>query len=242
MTPSGTNRIVESHLSSGGIVARVEGAGADEALVLREGVVRVELARLADVPLTFGGAARFQVGNVLAAAAATYALGIPADVIRGALMTFAPSASRTPGRLNVLETTRGRVILDYAHNAAAIAGLLDFVHRMPAKRRIALLGVPGDRRDEDLREIGRLAAGLDLVIFKEHVHYRRGRAIGEAARIMAEGALAAGAPPSQVLTFDDEPGAVDAALATMASGDLVVIVADDTAAVLAQLRPHLTHD
>jgi cyanophycin synthetase len=239
--PPGTNALVESALAAGGLVARLEGAGeTGEELVLRHGTERLLLGRLADVPLAFGGHARFQIGNLLAAALAAFTQHVPLETIRRGLMTFAPSASRTPGRLNVIETARGRVVLDYAHNAAAIAGLLDFVRRMPASRRLALLSVPGDRRDEDLCEIGRLCVGLDLAIFKEHAHYRRGRAAGEATRIMAGGARSAGLPPDRIWSFDDEEDAVAAALDVMRPGDVVVLIADDASAVREQLRPYLT--
>jgi cyanophycin synthetase len=242
LMPPGTNPLVESHLAAGGLVARVEGTDHSEVLVIQRGAERLLLGRVAEVPLTFGGHARFQIGNLLAAALAAFTQDVPLDAIRHGLMTFAPSASRTPGRLNVIETVRGRVMIDYAHNAAAIAGLLDFVRRLPAGRRMALLGVPGDRRDEDLREVGRLCAGLDLAVFKEHAHYRRGRPPGEAARIMAEGARAAGMPADRVRSFDDEAAAVAATLEVMQAGDVVAIIADDAAAVREQLRPYLTAD
>jgi cyanophycin synthetase len=243
LVPPGTNPLVESHLASGGIVGRIEGTDdQSEVLVIQRGAERLALGRVADVPLTFGGHARFQIGNLLAAALAAYTQDVPLDAIRHGLLTFAPSASRTPGRLNVIETVRGRVMIDYAHNAAAITGLLEFVRRMPAGRRMALLGVPGDRRDEDLREVGRLCAGLDLAIFKEHAHYRRGRLPGEAARIMAEGALSAGMPADRVWAFDDEAAAVAATLDVMQPGDVVAIIADDAAAVREQLRPYLIVD
>jgi cyanophycin synthetase len=234
-----TNALVEAHLAAGRPLARLEGADeTSEALVLYRGGERLPLARLVDVPLAFGGHARFQIGNLLAAALATLVQGVPIDTIRRGLLTFAPSASRTPGRLNVIETVRGRVVLDYAHNAAAIAGLLDFVRRLPADRRMAMLGVPGDRRDEDLREVGRLCSGLDLAIFKEHADYRRGRPPGEAARMMAEGALSAGMPPDRVWSFDEEASAVVALLDVMRAGDVVALIADDAASVREQLRPY----
>jgi cyanophycin synthetase len=104
---------------------------------------------------------------------------------------------------------------------------------------MALLGVPGDRRDEDLREVGRLCAGLDLAVFKEHAHYRRGRAPGETARIMAEGALSAGMPPDRVWSFDDEAAAVAATLDVMQAGDVLALIADDADAVREQLGPYV---
>jgi cyanophycin synthetase len=237
--PAGQSAHVEEHLARGGMVARVERIGDVDQLVIREGERRTVLAPVREVPLTFGGAARFQIGNLLAAAAAAYAQGMPAEAIRDGMLSFVPSAARTPGRLNVLETTHGRVIIDYAHNAAAIAGLLDFVAETPAVHRMALLSVPGDRRDEDLRDIARHAARMDYVIFKEHSAYRRGREPGEVARIMTEALLATGFPADRVAPFADERDAVDHAMGLMRHGGVVAIIADDSAAVLEQLGPYL---
>jgi cyanophycin synthetase len=239
---AGGNADVAEHLARGGIAACVEGAQDGEhgaQLVICDGGCRVALASVGEVPLTFGGAARFQLENVLAAAAAAYVRGVPAERIRAGLLDFVPSAARTPGRLNVLDTARGRVIVDYAHNAAAIAGLLDFVARTPAESRMALVSVPGDRRDEDLREVGRLTAGMDYVIFKEHRDYRRGRAPGESARLLAEGLLATGFAPDRVASFAEEPEAVAHAIGRMRPGSVVAVIAD-AAGVLDQFRQALT--
>jgi UDP-N-acetylmuramyl tripeptide synthase len=230
---------VEEHLARGGIVARVERTTQGEQFVIREGERHVVLAPVAEVPLTFGGLARFQLGNVLAAAAAAYVQGLSESEIRDGLLSFVPSAGRTPGRLNVLETTRGRVMIDYAHNAAAVEGLVDFLAATPAKRRIALLSAPGDRRDEDLREIGRLAARLDVVIPKEHEVYRRGREHGAINALISEGLVQAGYPADRVVSFVEERDAVAYLMELMQPGDVAVIVADDTAAVTAQIAPYL---
>jgi cyanophycin synthetase len=239
MQPPGESAAVEEHLARGGIVARVEQDDATPVLVIRDAARRVVLGAVRDVPLTFGGAARFQVANVLAAAAAAYAQGLPVDAIRAGLTCFVPSAASTPGRLNVFETTRGRVMIDYAHNAAAVEGLVEFMLATPATRRIALLSAPGDRRDEDLREIGRLAARLDLVIPKEHEVYRRGREPGAINALIAEGLREAGFPADRIVPFVEEHDAVAHLLGIMRPGDVAVIVADDTASVTAQIEPYL---
>ncbi len=236
--PPGENGDVEAQLARGGIVARVEHDGNDERIVIREGARCAALATVRELPLTFGGAARFQIQNLLAASAAAYAQGMPVERIREGLLGFVPSAEHTPGRLNVIETTRGRVIVDYAHNAAAVAGLLDFVGRLPAERRIAVISVPGDRRDEDLREVGALAAGMDYVIFKEHEHYRRGRAPGEGARVLAEGLLATGFAPDRVATFREESDAVAHAIGLMCPGSVVALIVDGPE-VVEQFHPYL---
>jgi cyanophycin synthetase len=231
--------VVSAHLADGGMALLTDQGDGGEWIVIREGDRRVEVERVADIPLTFGGRARFQVENALAAVGAAYAQGLPVERIREGLRSFVPSAAMTPGRLNVVETTRGRIILDYAHNVAAIRSVLEFVASSREGRHLALIGAPGDRRDEDLRAIGALATVVDHAIFKEHEHYRRGREAGEAARVLTEGFLAAGGRADQVSTFTEEHDAVVHALGMMREGDVAVIIADDMAAVMEQLRPYL---
>jgi cyanophycin synthetase len=243
MTPAGESPPVEEQLRRGGIVVRVEpgerGGGGGETIVIRDGARRIAVAPVRDVPLTFGGQARFQVQNVLAAVAAAYAQGLSAEQIRSGLMSFVPSAAMTPGRLNVVETTHGRIILDYAHNIAAIRSVLEFVAAIPAGQHLALISAPGDRRDEDLRAIGRLAGGMDVAIFKEHDHYRRGREPGAIARLMTDALLETGFPADRTATFVEEPDAIAYALGLMHPGDVALIVTDDLPAATEQLRPYL---
>ncbi|HEX7240712.1 MAG TPA: cyanophycin synthetase, partial [Longimicrobiaceae bacterium] len=231
------NPAVAEHLAAGGAAVVVEEVDGREAFVVRRGAERVPVAAVADVPLTLGGAALFQVENVLAAVAAAYSRGMPLDTIRDGLLSFFPSAASTPGRMNVLRTVRGTVVVDYAHNPAAVRAIVDFALRLPARRRVGVVTMPGDRRDEDLRELGGIAAGLDHVVVKEHDRYRRGRAAGEVSRLIGEGLEAGGLPADRWETVLREPEAVARALDLVEEGDLLVILADDTADVLAQLRP-----
>ena len=234
----GGNPRVAEHLAAGGLASVLEtGEDGRESFVLRRGAERVAVATVDEVPLTVGGAARFQVENVLAAVAAASAWGMGVEAVRDGLLSFLPSGANTPGRMNVLRTARGPVVVDYAHNPAAVRAVVDFARRMPARRRIGVIAMPGDRRDDDLRELGREAAGLDYVVIKEHAKYRRGRPEGETARLIGEGLEAAGFSPAAHETVLPEPEAVARALALMEDGDLVVILADDTAAVLAQVQP-----
>ena len=230
--PPGSNPAFDEHLANNGIGAGIE----DGTFVVRRGRLRIPIAQVHEVPLTLEGSALFQFENVLAAIATAYVRGIRYDDIRAGLLTFFPSASLTPGRLNLLRVGRGRVLVDYAHNAAAVRGLVDVVRRLPAKRRIGVLAVPGDRRDEDIRAVGRLSAGLDHVVIKEDAD-PRGRAPGETARLIAEGLLAAGQPPETIEHVPSESAAVARAVALRADGDLAFVLAEDVRAILRQLRP-----
>jgi cyanophycin synthetase len=145
----------------------------------------------------------------------------------------------TPGRMNLLRVGDARVLVDYAHNAAAVGGLMQMVRDIPARRRIGVIGAPGDRRDEDIRGVGELCGGLDFVIVKEDYDLR-GRAPGETAGLVIEGLRAAGLRGDQIEQVEHEPEAVTRAIDMIGEGDLVVVLADDVPGVIAQLRPQTT--
>jgi cyanophycin synthetase len=182
-----------------------------------------------------GGAARFQQENVLAAIATAYVQGMRYDDIRAGLLSFFPSPSLTPGRLNLMRVPKGRVLVDYAHNAAAIRGLMDFVQSIDANRRIGVVTAPGDRRDDDLRAVGRLASNLDYVIIKEDQE-RRGREAGNIAELIIDGLRDGGLEENQYETIYSEDEAITHAMQQMRDNDLVVILADDVAGSLDAVR------
>lgn len=230
----GENELVETHTARNGIAVSVH----EGTFVIRRGRLRIPVAAERDVPLMLGGAARFQRTNVLAAIAAAYVLGMRYDDIRAGLLSFFPSPSLTPGRLNLIELRGGgRALIDYAHNPAAIDGLLDMVVHLPAARRIGVITAPGDRRDDDIRIFGRIAARLDAAIVKEDDD-RRGRAAGDIARLVVEGLREGGMTDDRIEIVLPEPEAVERALAGRREDDLVVILADNIPRVLAQVRAH----
>jgi cyanophycin synthetase len=188
------------------------------------------------VPLTLGGAATFQHGNILAAIAAAYVQGMRYEEIRAGLLSFFPSPALTPGRLNLVPVRRGRVLIDYAHNAAAIEGLMELVGRIDANRRLGVITAPGDRRDEDIRAVGRLSARFDHVILKEDVDLR-GRAPGEISALLREGLAQEGYDPARIELVPDELGAVRRGLELLDERDLLVVMAVDIPAVLEEIRP-----
>ena len=226
------NPALAEHLEDGGTAVLVE----DDAFVVRRGRLTIPIARVRDVPLTIGGAAAFQRENIAAAIAAAFVHGMRYEEIRAGLLTFFPSAELTPGRLNLLRVARGRVLVDYAHNPAAVEAIIELVMHMDAGRRIGVITVPGDRRDADIRAVGRLCARLDRVVLKEDTDLR-GRQSGEIAQLLSEGLLAGGMDESLVTLASSEAAAVSQAVDAMTEGDLVMVLAEDVPAVLAQLEP-----
>jgi cyanophycin synthetase len=212
--------------------------GGGEMMVLREGRRNTQIGWVHLLPATFEGRARANVQNALAAAAAAHAAGAHLHDIRQGLRSFHSSFHEAPGRMNLFELHGVKVIVDYAHNPHGLAMAGDFVGRLTAPgtngpqpgRRIAVIATPGDRRDEDMRELGRVAANLfDAVIVREDAN-PRGRRRGEIAGHVMEGIKKATASRVQSAEIIIEEGpAIDAALDRAQSGDVVLLCVDKPA-------------
>jgi cyanophycin synthetase len=189
------------------------------------------------------------VQNVMAAAAAAFAAGAPLHDIRQGLRTFSTSYYLSPGRLNEIEVDGRHVIVDYCHNAPAMRMLGDFVDKLGESMgansevgrpsRIGVIATAGDRRDDDMRELGEVAAQhFDVLIVREDTRLR-GRKRGESAELIIEGvrsAMADGARCRSVELVLEELDAVRHALTRSNRGDLVVLCVDQHQSVLSHLE------
>ncbi|MGH7671513.1 MAG: glutamate ligase domain-containing protein, partial [Gemmatimonadales bacterium] len=196
-------------------------------LVLRRPRSRgIGLGMAADLPVTFAGLSRYNIANALAAAAACDALGITPDQIASGLASFAQDEAVNPGRLNLYARTGVLALVDFAHNEAGLAGLIDVCDRLVGGRghvRLAL-GTAGDRSDEILTAMARLAGSrVDDLVICEKRHYLRGRTVAEMNAIF-RGAAAAGGYADRVPAFRTELAAVKALLARARRGDVVAVM------------------
>jgi cyanophycin synthetase len=206
-----------------------------DTLCLYRSTLRIPLVHARQIPITFDGKARFNIANALAAALAAFAAGIELDDIRGGLTTFHPTPFQTPGRSNVYEFRDFRVMIDYCHNAHAMALVAPFLAGMKRARLIAILNSPGDRRAEDHDALTREAAPhFDRVILRDDEDLR-GRESGEVVGLLREGLLRHGMREEQIEIARNEAEAVRQAIAEARRDDLVVIFADRISKVAAQV-------
>jgi cyanophycin synthetase len=227
---------VDGHCGRGGAAFVVRPTNEGDQIVLRHGPRTMPVLYTHLIPATFGGKARMNVANALAAAAAAWASGAHLHDIRQGLRTFTTSFFQAPGRLNLVEVGGVRVVIDYCHNVDGMRALADFVNRMMLEngvrggRAIGVIGVPGDRRDEDMREYGALAAtAFDELIVREDRNLR-GRATAETAAHVLDGIRRARDDGGRTTRADkilDELTAVRAALRRAGPGDLLVMCVDD---------------
>jgi cyanophycin synthetase len=220
------SELLQSHISGGGLAVMRSRAKGDEILIY-DGGKSQRLMAVSEIPATLHGAAEFNVANAMAAAAMAYGYGIDIDVIRTGLSCFSTSLSDNPGRLNFSDELGFRVVIDYGHNPASLraVGRLIDAWRPQFGRVIGMVSMPGDRRDDDMREMGKIAGGLfDHVVFRETPD-QRGRAPGTINRLMTEGALTAGCPLCHISPIIEEFDAIDFCLRTAQPNDLVVLMA-----------------
>lgn len=232
---------LRQHIADGRLAVLHE-AGPDGGgdIVVYDDTRRLPLMRVADLPAALGGAARFNVQNALAAVAITYAHGLSLPAIRKALTTFTSSYEQNPGRLNVFDGHGFRVIMDYAHNPAGLAALGEVVEglRQGYRRTIGMISIPGDRRDVDIRAMGRISAPLfDEIVVRERPD-NRGRPDGEVTELIAEGALAAGFPEEHLHRIFEEQDAIEFCLRMAQPGDLVVLTPTEVDEAWAQVKAH----
>jgi cyanophycin synthetase len=227
VTMNPAHSLVREHIRAGGRACALEGGINGQMITLYDKGGHIPLLWTHLIPATLEGRALHNVQNAMVAAAMAFSLGIKLDAIRQGLRTFDSSFFQAPGRMNVFSEHPFKVLFDYGHNAHAVGVMADLAQRLDVTgRRIVVVAGPGDRRDEDLREIAAAVAGrFDHYICRRDDN-TRGRDGDEVPRIIAEALLAAGVPESAISRINDEQQAIDAALRMGQPGDLILIFAD----------------
>lgn len=213
--------VIVEHRSQGGRAIFTR----NNAIILAEGPNEIELLSLTRVPLTQGGRVGFHVENVLASAAAAWALGVPLDAIRRGLETFAPKMDQVPARFNIMDINGVTVVLDYGHNTSAVARLLEVLDQFPHPKRSVVYSAAGDRRDTDIVAQGeQLGAAFDRVFIYEDT-YLRGRREGEITELFQRG-MARTRRVQDVRSIKGGMLAIEIAFAACSPGELLVIQPD----------------
>ncbi len=234
-SPQPSNPLLKAHAAANGTVFTLDRGR----VVMRRGKRQQAICTVRQVPITFGGAARHNVFNVLGACALAHALGIPPRAIADGLRRLEPDDN--PGRVNVYQVKGARVLLDFAHNPHGLEAVIDMARALPARRRILVIGQAGDRTDEDIRDLARVAARLDFdrILIKRLDKYARGREPGEAARILRAEFIAQGVPARRIGSHIDELAALRAALRWLGPDDLAILLVherrDEAIALLRRL-------
>jgi cyanophycin synthetase len=220
--------LVKQHIRAGGQAFVLEEGMNGHMITIYNNEAQTPLLWTHLIPATIEGRAMHNVQNAMFAAALAYNLGKSLEDVRHGLRTFDSTFFQAPGRTNIYDEHPFKVILDYAHNPAAVQAMCDLIDRFePEGRRIAILSAPGDRRDEDIREIAGIAAGhFDHFICRCDDN-RRGRGSDEVAVMLKNKLLEEGISADRIDVVPDEQEATSKALQMAAQGDLVLVLADN---------------
>jgi cyanophycin synthetase len=189
--------------------------------VLRDHAVR-PLVPLLQVPSALSGISSIYTANVLAAASAALAIGLPERAVATGLRSFVLDHAANPGRANLYTLDGRTIVIDYAHNEAGVRGLTEILRglRPPGAETWLTIGTAGDRTDDILHAFALYAAlGTDHLAFAELARYLRGRTREDILTRLAEGAVEAGV--TDVPVYADELRALKATIAAAAPGDVV---------------------
>ena len=194
-------------------------------ITIKKGEWKIRIERATHVPLTLGGKAKFMIANVLAATLASYLWGFKTEDISLSLQTFIPSAAQTPGRMNIFEFKKFKVLIDFAHNASGYKGVEEYLQSVEATKKIGIIAGVGDRRDEDIKECASIAARMfDHIIIRQE-KYLRGRTEDEIINLILDGIKTSG----KTVTYEiipKETEAIKHAINSAEEGSFITALSD----------------
>jgi len=225
--------VMATHRAQGHSVVYVENGQ----IVVARGAEKHYL-NLSDIPITLGGAISFQVENVMASVAAVWALGLDWEIMRAGLASFSSENDNAQGRFNIFDYKGATVIADYGHNPDAMAALVQAVQAMPASRRSVVISGPGDRRDEDIRQITQILGNAfeEVVMYEDQC--QRGRSNGEVMALLREGLVNA-TKATQRSEIYGEFLAIDTALSHLQPGELCLVLVDQVPQAMAHIAARI---
>ncbi len=233
----GDDPVLMAHRAKGGRGAFVR----DNAVMLAEGNTDFVLLSLDRVPLTHNGRIGFQVENVLAAASACWALGMPCEQIRLGLESFSSHMDKVPGRFNLMEIHGATVVVDYGHNQSSLLAIAETLDQFPHPSRTVIYSAAGDRRDADMIRQGEILADhFDRIILYED-NYLRGRQPGEIMTLFKQG-MGGGKRVKEIHEVQGWQNAVDRALKLIRKGEFLLMQADTIDEAVQYLHHSIEHE
>jgi cyanophycin synthetase len=213
--------VVRKHCKAGGIAAIYENGF----VTIKKGDWKIRVEKVTTIPLTMGGKAKFMIANVLAATLAGYLYGFKTEDMRLSLETFIPSAAQTPGRMNIFNFKEFKVMIDFAHNPAGYRAVEDFLGQVESPHKVGIIAGVGDRRDQDIRDCGEIAARMfDHIIIRQEKHLR-GRTEEEIINLLLDGIKRV----DKKLSYEIIPKEVEAikhAISTAQPGTFITALSD----------------
>lgn len=213
------NEVMQSNIKKGGCGVYVDG----DNIIIQKGTCTEKLIDIKSIGIAIRGILKYNIENAMAACGAAVGLGIDYDIIRQGLKSFYCNKDQNPGRFNMYFVNNTMVVLDYGHNIEGYKCVLDGLNHIKHNRLIGVIGVPGDRPDSHILEVGKCAGeNFDYIFIKEDED-KRGRAKGEIADILEKGVLSSKFPSMNLKKVLEETEAFKVALDFAGPEDIVIV-------------------
>jgi cyanophycin synthetase len=226
------NARLKAHCAAGGLATVYENGFVS----IMKGNWKIRVMAAKDIPLTYEGKAVHNIANCLPAVMATYLYrDISIDDIKLGLLTFMPGEALTPGRLNFFNFKNITFLADFAHNPHGLKLLCEFVSKLDYKTKVGVISGTGDRRDEDIMELGEISAQyFDQIIIRCDKNLR-GRTAEEIIGLLKDGINKVN-PNVPVLVIANENEALEHIYANQIPGALYTIMCDVVAGALDKIK------
>lgn len=221
------NPRIKAHCDNGGVAAVLE----DGWVSILKGTWKIRIEKVVNIPLTHGGKAVFMIQNILPCIAAAFVQGFKVEDVKLALTTFIPSPVMTPGRMNLFQFKHFEVLVDFAHNPDGFLAISKYLEKVDAHPKVGLIAAAGDRRDEDIRELGRIAGRtFDEIVIRQDKNLR-GRTDLEIMNLLKEGITEVN-PNIPVICINPEADSIKHVIEKAKKGSHITVLSDVIAEAL----------
>lgn len=188
------------------------------------------------MPLTMQGKLKHNIYNALAACAGLIGIGIDYVMIAKGFLEFKSDEKDNSGRFNVYEIEGREIILDYGHNLDGYKAIIESLKAMGKKNIKAIIGMPGDRTDKSIKEIGRICGQNFEKLYIKEDDDKRNRKTNEVADLLLEGAKESGIESTNVSIILDEADALARAYEESEEGDTIILFFENHKKVVNKLK------
>ncbi|HET8860312.1 cyanophycin synthetase [Marivirga sp.] len=228
------NERIKTHCSEGGLAAFIE----NKYFTIQKGEWKTRITGVAQVPLTFSGKCEYMVKNILPALLVASISNFSMATISSALKSFIPSPTFTPGRMNLFQFKKFQLMIDYAHNPDGFLHMKKYLEHVKANQKTGIIAIPGDRRAEDMKNLGRYAAQMFDKIIIKHDKDTRGRSKEEISEFISSGIREINGYAS-VIIISDKIESIQYAIDNADEGEFITVFVDEVQNTLSYVQQQI---
>lgn len=226
------DKIIKDHLNKGNKAVFIENGY----VCFEQNNILTPIIKVTEIPITLKGKLEHNIENALASVAAAIGLNISLEIIKERIKTFLLDEKFNAGRFNMFDVNGITVVLDYGHNIDGYKCILKSLTKFTFNNLIGVIGMPGDRKNENIVDVGKICSKYFSRIIVKEDEDKRGRKEGEVAKLLKKAILQEGFSQSKINICLKERNALKKALTMSQPGDCVVVFYEDYKSLLSLIE------